>query len=401
MRVLFLTPRLPFPPNRGGEITVFNFLRVLSRTHEVSLVSFYDSPEELAYRGELERYCAHVDMVRRPRKLGTGVLARSVFSRTSYAIARHASAQFAAALRAMVARAAPDVLQVETFVMGQYLSHTGQIPTVLDMHNVTWLIWDRMAEVTSPWLRPFVRIQAARVRRDELAICRAVDLCAPVSSADLVELTRAAGEGIRSVIVTPAVDCELFTPVAPEDAGPEVLFVGSMNYAPNVDAAEYFCHDILPRIAETIPDVHFSIVGANPPPSVTRLAVEGRVHVTGFVPDVRPYYAAAAAVVVPLRVGGGIRMKILEGMALGVPVVSTSIGAEGLGLVPGRDLLIADTPDDFAASVVRLVRDRELRRRLAAQARRTAEQRFSWDAVGATLTGIYESLVPTTSPLYD
>jgi sugar transferase (PEP-CTERM/EpsH1 system associated) len=394
MRVLFLAPRLPYPPTRGGEITVFNFLRVLSRSHEVSLVSFYDSPHELEHRAALERYCKHVAMVRRPAKLDPAVIARTLLGRDSYAVARHASPAFAAAVREMVARTAPDVVQLETFLVGQYLRDVGRIPTVLDMHNVTWLIWDRMVDVTSRWLRPAVRVQASRVRRDEIAVCRAVDLCAPVSDADLAELQRAAGEHIRAVVVTPGVDCDLFTPVTPVDAGPEILFVGSMGYAPNVDAAEYFCRDILPRVAEKVPDVHLSIVGANPSPTVARLAAEGRVTVTGFVPDVRPYYARAAAAVVPLRVGGGIRMKILEGMALGVPMVATSIGAEGLGLVHERELLIADTPEAFAAAVVRLVHDVELRRRLSLQARETAVRRFSWEAVGATLTGIYESIAP-------
>jgi sugar transferase (PEP-CTERM/EpsH1 system associated) len=392
MRILFLTPRLPYPPTRGGEITVFNFLRVLSRTHEVSLVSFYDSPGELEYRAELERFCRHVAMVRRPAKLAPGVVARSLFGRDSYAVARHASAEFAAAVRDAVARNRPDVVQLETFLMGQYLREAGGTPSVLDMHNVTWRMGDRMAEVTSPWLRLPARIQARRVRRDELAVCRAVDLCAPVSETDLVELRREVGDAVRAVVVTPGVDCDLLAPVSPVDAGPEVLFVGSMGYPPNVDAAEYFCRDILPRIAESVPGVHLSIVGANPAPPVTRLAVDGRVTVTGFVPDVRPYYARAAAAVVPLRAAGGIRMKILEGMALAVPMVSTAVGAEGLGLVNERELLIADTPDAFAAAVVRLLREPALRSALAAQARDTAVRRFSWEAVGATLTGIYESI---------
>lgn len=392
MRVLFLSPRLPYPPTRGGEITVFNFLRVLSRRHEVSLVSFFDSPHELQYRDELKRYCAHVEMVRRPTKFAIGVLTRTLFSRASYAVARHASPAFANAVQSVVARARPNVVQLETFLVGQYLPHVGSIPTVLDMHNVTWLIWDRTAELTSLWLRYPVRVQAQRVRRDEIAVCRAVDVCAPVSGADLVELRRVAGDDIRAVVVTPGVDCDLFRPVEAIESGPEVLFVGSMGYPPNVDGAEYFCRDILPRVAAAIPDVHLTIVGAHPAPAVARLAGGGRVTVTGFVPDVRPYYARAAAAVIPLRIGGGIRMKILEGMALGAPMVSTSIGAEGLALAHERELLIADTPGAFADAVIRLVRDGALRRRLAVQARNTAVRQFSWEAVGETLTGIYDSI---------
>ena len=394
MRLLFLTPRLPFPPNRGGEITVFNFLRVLSRTHEVSLVSFYDRPEERGHRAQLERYCRQVELVQRPGKIAPRVVARTLLGTRSYAVERHASGAFAAAVRRVVARVDPDVVQLETFLMGQYLPDVGERPTVLDMHNVTWLIWERTVRVSTPWLRLPLAIQARRVRRDEISVCRAVDVCAPVSDADLAELRRAVGDEIRSVVVTPGVDCDLFTPVAPGTRGAEILFVGSMSYPPNIDGVEYFCRDILPRIAVSVPEVRLTIVGAHPPASIARLADDPRIRVTGFVPDVRPYYEAAAAAVVPLRVGGGIRMKILEGLALGVPMVSTSIGAEGLGLAHGRELLLADEPDAFAAAVVNLIADADLRSRLSAQARDAAVRRFSWEAVGRRLTGIYESLVP-------
>jgi sugar transferase (PEP-CTERM/EpsH1 system associated) len=391
VRVLFLTPRLPFPPNRGGEITVYNFLRVLSRVHELSLVSFYDRPEEQSHRSELERFCRDVEMVLRPGKLAPRVLVRTLTGQRSYAVERHASGEFAAAVRRSVARRPPDVVQVETFLMGQYLKEMTGVASLLDMHNVTWRIWERQAEVTPWWWRPAVRVQAARVRRDEIAVCRAVDVVAPVSEADRAELLAVAGDGIPCTVVTPGVDCELLTPPPRVDRGPEVLFVGSMNYAPNVDAVEFFCAEILPRVAAAVPHVRFTIVGANPPPPVQRLA-NARVTVTGFVPDVRPYYAAASATVVPLRVGGGIRMKILEGLALGAAMVSTTIGAEGLGLADGRDLLVADTAEAFADAVVRLIREPALRAALAAHGRETAVTRFSWDAVGATLTAIYDSL---------
>jgi sugar transferase (PEP-CTERM/EpsH1 system associated) len=396
MRILFLVPRCPYPPTRGGEITVFNFLRVLSRRHELSLVTFYDAPEEENHRSALLKFCARVEMVRRPGKLAPLVLAQTLLTRRSYAVARHASSDFAAAVAKLVREARPDVVQVETFLLGQYLRHTSGVASVLDMHNVTWLIWDRLVQVSAPWLRPAIRLQAARVRRDELAVCGAVDVVAPVSDADLAELRREAGGGIRAVVVTPGVDCDLFTPVAPAVTRPEILFVGSMSYAPNVDAAEYFCREVLPLVTAEVPDVGVSLVGANPAPSVARLASDC-VRITGFVPDVRPYYAAASAVVVPLRVGGGIRMKILEGLALGAPMVSTAIGAEGLGLSNGRELLIADDPAAFAAAVVRLLREPALRAELAVRARAAAVARFSWDAVGETLTGIYASLARTDS----
>ena len=177
MRILFLAPRLPYPPNRGGEITVFNFLRVLSRAHDISLVSFYDSPEEQAYRPELERYCAHLEMVRRPTKLAPGVLARALCTSRSYAVARHASADFAAAVRRIVATARPELAQFETFLVGQYLNEVGEVPTVLDMHNATWLIWERSVAVSPRWIPPG-RASAGEPRAPRRSRCAVPLTCA-------------------------------------------------------------------------------------------------------------------------------------------------------------------------------------------------------------------------------
>jgi glycosyltransferase involved in cell wall biosynthesis len=199
---------------------------------------------------------------------------------------------------------------------------------------------------------------------------------------------------VRATVVVPGVDCETLTPSERPSSSSNLVFVGSMSYRPNVDAAEFFVRQVLPRIAREVPDVTLSIVGAAPAPSVKRLAQDPRVRVTGLVDDVRPYYAAAAASVVPLRIAGGVRMKILEALALGSPVVSTAIGAEGLELEDGRDLLIADTPEQFADAAIRLLRDPQLRDRLARHGRATAVRRFSWDSVARALEAVYDSIVP-------
>ena len=387
MRLLFLTPRLPFPPNRGGEIIIFNVLRQLSARHEIALVTFYDRPEELAHRASLERYCGRVEMVRRPGRLDAAVLLRTLRG-YSYSISRHLSVELRETLRRVRREWRPDVAQVETFVMSSYLSELRGVPTVLHLHDVAWVMWQRMQAVAPRYVRPLVRIETARIRRDELAACRMADMCVTVSAIDRRRLAEAA-PAIHATVVMPGVDCEALTPVVRPAGTRNLVFVGSMSYVPNVDAAEFFVREVLPLIAVEIPDVTLTIVGARPSPSVRRLAQHPRVEVTGLVDDVRPYYAAAAAAVVPLRIGGGVRMKILEAMALGAPVVSTTVGAEGLDLEEGRDLLIADTPSQLAAASIRLLRDAPLRDRLAEQARRTAVERFSWDAVGRRLEQVY------------
>jgi glycosyltransferase involved in cell wall biosynthesis len=214
-----------------------------------------------------------------------------------------------------------------------------------------------------------------------------------VSTIDLQHLQSAAAHAVRATVVVPGVDCDALQPLVRRPSGSNLVFVGSMNYIPNVDAAEFFVNDVLPLIARERPDVTFTIVGARPSAAVRRLAEDPRVSVTGPVDDVRPYYAAAAAAVVPLRAGGGVRMKILEGMALGVPMVSTTIGAEGLSLEHGRELLIGDTPQELADAAIGLLRDPALGDRLARAARETALRRFSWESVAAVLDGVYNSVV--------
>ena len=399
MRLLFLTPRLPYPPNRGGEIIIFNFLRQLAARHEIALVTFYDRPEELAHRASLERYCARVEMIRRPGKTDPLVLLRTLGG-WSYSISRHWSHELRARLQLVLAEWQPALVQVETFVMGAYLPDCRGIPTVLHMHDVAWVMWDRLARVLPFYLRPLVTIEARRIRRDELAACRGASVCVPVSVTDQDRLSAATAEapvGVR--VVAPGVDSEALTPVQRAAGSQNLVFVGSMSYPPNVDAAEFFVRDVLPLIAAVVPEVTLTIVGARPSPAVQRLAANPRVRVTGLVEDVRPFYAAAAATIVPLRIAGGVRMKILEAMALGSPILSTSIGAEGLCLEDGRDLLIADTPDQFAAAAVRLLRDPAIGDALARHARETAIRRFSWESVAETLEQVYRSIVPGERPV--
>jgi glycosyltransferase involved in cell wall biosynthesis len=198
---------------------------------------------------------------------------------------------------------------------------------------------------------------------------------------------------VRVVPIVPGVDTDVLVPLARPAGTHDLVFVGSMHYLPNVDAAVFFVEQVLPRIAREIPDVTFTIVGSRPTMAVRRLTANPRVRVTGAVEDVRPYYAAAAATVIPLRIAGGVRMKILEAMALAMPIVSTTIGAEGLGLQGGRELLLADDAQGLADAAVRILRDPALAGMLSANARAEALRR-SWTAVGASLEAVYDSIRP-------
>jgi sugar transferase (PEP-CTERM/EpsH1 system associated) len=390
MRLLFLTPHVPFPPNRGGEILVDNLIRRLAPRHEIALVTFYDRREELAHRQVLERYCVHVDMVPRPTKFAPSVLLRTLGG-AAYSTSRHMSRAYRATLHTLLRAFRPDIVQVETFVMAQYMANVIAPPTILHMHDVAWSMWNQMSAVAPGYLRPFVRAETRRIHSAEMSAIAQANACVTVSEDD-AELLAAEALPRPSIPIVPGVDCDRLAPVPRPTTGRNLLFVGSMNYLPNVDAAVFFVRDVLPLVRAKLPDVTLTIVGLRPPAIVQRLSDKPGIVVTGTVEDVRPYYASAAVAVVPLRMAGGVRMKILEALAFGMPIVSTSIGAQGLGLRNGHELLIADNPADLAAAIVRLISDPSLRSQLASTARAAAEQRFSWTRAVDALESLYGSV---------
>jgi glycosyltransferase involved in cell wall biosynthesis len=198
------------------------------------------------------------------------------------------------------------------------------------------------------------------------------------------------GVGVPIRIVPNGVDTDFFTPGTDPVDPNRLVFTGAIDYRPNTDGVLYFCAEILPRIHAAEPGATFAIVGRTPPRQVRRLA--HRVLVTGTVPDVRPWMRQAAVFVVPLRVGSGTRLKILEAMATGCAVVSTSLGCEGLEVAPGEDILIGDTPETFAEQVVRCLRDPDLRAQLGARGRALVERRYRWEAIGEELAAFYQEL---------
>jgi Glycosyltransferase len=229
------------------------------------------------------------------------------------------------------------------------------------------------------------------MRRWEARIATIVDKCITTSHVDKERLQSISK--LASVSVIPnGVDVDLLKPLPFKMQSKVLLFVGTLQYPPNVDAASYFAREVFPYVTRQIPDATFVIVGSHPPEKIKKLGREKNIVVSGWVEDILPYYEQSAACVVPLRAGGGTRLKILESMALGRPVVSTSIGCEGLDVTEGRDILIADTTIEFAASTVRLLMDADLRRQLSHNARRLVETRYGWEAIGEDLIRVYSEL---------
>jgi len=257
-------------------------------------------------------------------------------------------------------------------------------PGILFTHNVEAEIWRRHAEnAANPLSRYLLRQQWRRMLRFERTALGRFDLVLAVSEADRDTFQRLYPDTLRSPahVVQTGVDTAYFAPSTAPGRPAHLVFTGSMDWLPNEDGMQYFVRDILPRIRQVEPDATLSIIGRSPTPAVKRLAEDAGIEVTGRVDDVRPHIAAGAVYVVPLRIGGGTRLKIFEAMAMGKAVVSTTVGAEGLPVTPGQNIVIADEPARFAQAVVHMIRDGDARRKIEAAARRIVVDRYDWAAV--------------------
>jgi polysaccharide biosynthesis protein PslH len=399
LEILVLAPFPPYPPRFGGAARVFHLVRVLAREHRVTVLCFA-SAQERAALGPLREICAAVHTVEYPPAFYQKRLyqLRSLFSR-SYSFFLYYSSPMAAALDAELARGRFDLVQ---FAIGHLASHyvvPGRVLRVIDEQNVEYRLLERIARHERSLLRwGFNRVEARKLRREELAGCRRVDAVLTVSEVDRRTLA-ADVPGVPIRLIPNGVDTAYFSqgtePVDPT----ALLFTGAIDYRPNTDGVLYFCEKILPRLHAIAPEAVFTVMGKSPPPNVQALASD-RVVITGAVPDVRPWMRRAAVFVVPLRVGGGTRLKILEALATGRAVVSTSIGCEGLAVTPGEDILVADTPAAFADAVVRCLRDPDLRARLGARGRALVERRYRWEAIGEELSDFYRELAGARRPSY-
>ena len=390
MEVLVVAPYPPYPPLFGGAARVYHLLRTLAAEHRITLLCFA-SRAEREQLGPLHDICAAVHTVEYPtgtrwRRLyqTRSLLGRAYFYYVGY------SRQMGRALARLLTRQWFDVIQTEFSHMAYYRIPPGPL-RILDEHNVEYRVLERTwRQERDPIRRVYTHVQADKFRRDELAACRRADAVLTTSETDR-EVLAPALAGMPMRVVPNGVDTEFFSPTDQPEDPTRLLFTGAMNYAPNADGVGYFCSEIWGHIRAARPSTSLAIVGKEPPPHVRHLA-DDRIVVTGTVPDVRPWMRQASVFVVPLRVGGGTRLKILEALACGRAVVSTSLGCEGLEVTDGKDILVADTASKFADAVLRCLGDPGLRRALGRQGRAVVERRYRWEAIAKDLSDFYREL---------
>ncbi len=400
MRILWLNAGLLLPLDKGGKLRTWHLMRHLAQRHEITYLSFADPDTSPADREGMREVAAHVQVVpRRDPAKGTPAFyadaAWRLFDPLPYAIGKYRSADYRAKLRELLDGGHFDLVVCDFLVPAVSLPATLPCPAVLFTHNVEAEIWRRHHErQTDPVRRFLFRQQWQRMSRFEGDTVSRFDLVLAVSDTDGDTLQRLYGPRMRgpAFTVDTGVDTTFYTPQGTAVAPAHLVFTGSMDWIPNEDAMTHFCHDILPLIRVREPGATLSIVGRAPTPAVQRLADLPGVEVTGRVDDVRGYIEKAAVYIVPIRIGGGTRLKIYEAMAMGKAVVSTTIGAEGLPVTDDQNVCIADAPGAFADAVVALLRDPARRARLEHAARDLVVRKHDWSAVAGQLNDALESV---------
>jgi glycosyltransferase involved in cell wall biosynthesis len=393
MRILLLTQVVPFPPDSGPKIKTYNVLRYLALHHDVHLVSFARSAQEEAHAQMLRRYCQDVTTVplRRSRVRDAAALATSLLNGRPFLVERDDSRGMRAAIADQLARFSFDAVHADQLSMAQFAIDLPLPLRVLDEHNAVWTIV-RRSGASSPWgpIRWLAALEWRKLRRYEWDICQDFDQLTVVSPEDLVGLRDPARPEPAARVIPIAVDTEELAFSPPTAESRDVLSVATMFYPPNVEAIHWFATDIFPLVRQALPHTTFRIVGSRPPPKITALATpDSGIVVTGYVPDLSEVLRQSGVLIVPLKSGSGMRVKILEAFSRGIPVVSTTIGVEGIDARAGEHLLVADDAAGFARAVVQVLEDRALAERLARNGRRLVEERYDWQTALAELDAIY------------
>jgi sugar transferase (PEP-CTERM/EpsH1 system associated) len=383
MRLLWVYSDFLHPTNRGGQIRTLETLKCLHKRHEVHYAGLWN-PKFPEGPARAKEYASYVYPVRRKVIAKTSPaflfqLAKGLVSEMPVAVFRHQSDELRATVDRLLREHSFDHVVCDFLSSAPHFSDLSR--AVLFQHNVEAMIWKRHLEhASSPLRRYYFRRQARLMLEYERQVCRSVKSIIAVSEADSQKMRELYGAS-RVTAVPTGVDVDFFRPTTEAQQASDLVFVGSMDWMPNIDGVVWFVNEVLPLIKRKLPQCSLAVVGRTPGREVTELAErESGIRITGTVADVRPWLWESKVSIVPLRIGGGTRLKIYEAMAAGAPVVSTTIGAEGLDIAPGENILLADEPEAFAEACVRLISDANERRRLADAARQHVETKHSWEA---------------------
>lgn len=394
LRILWIKSGGLLPLDTGGKIRSYQLAKQLARKHDVTVFTFYpelanDPHPELA-RAFSRVICIPLKLAKRASLLDCWHYGRNLFSGRPHAMTKYCRPEVARQLGEHLQKAEYDVLICDFLLTAAVIPWETPCPKIIFTHNVEALIWQRHYQVSrNPFWKAVAWREYRTMEKMERHFLSQADHVLTVSKQDCEAFAEYVDRRKITVIET-GVDVEYFRPDFSAPNSDSMIFTGSMDWLPNEDAISYFAKDILPRLTKSFPNRLLTVVGRSPSARLQALAVkEPGLKITGRVPDIRPYMQNSAVYVVPLRIGGGTRIKIFEAMAMGKPVVSTSIGAEGLPVKHGENILLADTPEEFANSVQLLFRDAALRERIGRSARALVESNHSWASVASRFDSVF------------
>lgn len=398
MQILFLSQVLPYPLDAGPKMRSYYVLRHLVQNHNVTLVTFVRDTDKAEYISHLAEFCDAVYTVpmRRSKIKDGKFLLQSLVEQKPFLITRDYVPAMADTLRQLTDAKAFDVIHADQLWMAQYaLAAKAMQPTaklIMDKHNAVHHIPQRLAkEEKNPLKRLFLAREAQLMAKFEPETCQKFDYSVWVTDVDrqavLPKAAKVNGHSPSKVIPICASPGQVAA-VESNPNGRRITFLGGLHWPPNAQGILWFAQQVFPKIQDKVPDAILTAIGKNPPAGLTGPGIE----TTGYVVDPMPYLAETAAFIVPLHAGGGMRVKILDAWSWGLPIVSTTIGAEGIDIEPGSDILIADTAEDFAQAVIRILDDKTLSRRLSQNGRQTVLEKYNWQTVYAAWDCVYQEL---------
>jgi polysaccharide biosynthesis protein PslH len=401
MKILWVKPGKLLPLDTGGKLRTYHILRQLASCHELTYLSYYSGERDENYDREIVQHVPGTVSVA-TRAIGSDSLGRyadylrRIALPAPYAVSQFAAREVQQMLNNWIPQRRFDVAVCDFLASTLNFPETLATPTALFQHNVESLLWKRRADFETKWLdRVVAKFEYAKMKHFEPQQARRFHHVIAVSEADR-QVMKEMVDSARISVVPTGVDLSQYR-YDPDlrPASRLVVFVGSMDWQPNIDGVEFFCEEIWPLVLAKVPDARFRVVGRDPHPRVMKLR-SGSVEITGTVPSVVDHLRQAVVFVVPLRMGGGTRIKIYEGMAMGKATVSTTVGAEGLDVQHGRDILLEDSPSGFADAITAFLQDEQMRRRYEAAAAATA-RKYDWSVIALRFVEVLEKTIAAAS----
>jgi glycosyltransferase involved in cell wall biosynthesis len=393
MKILMLTPYLPYPLHSGGQIRSYNLLKNLAQKHDITLFSFIRSSAEKKYIKELQQFCTHVQVFKRRQAWDIRNILLSGFTPFPFLVSIYLSGQFKAAIAQELSSGNYDLIHAETFYVMPNLPTSINTPVLLVEQTIEYLVYQCFVEdfKFAP-LKPLLYFDVLKIKLWEKYFWKKATRLVAMSDSDKRIMQRTV-KGLKIDVVANGVDVDFFAKTKMKKSKqPTILFVGNFKWLPNKDAAVFLTKRIWPLIRRALPQAKLWIVGRNPTPEILKLAHQSQVTVTGNIEDIRDAFNQASVLLAPIRNGRGTKYKVLEAMASEVPVVTTKLGIEGIDAQNGQSVLVAESAQNLAKKTIQVLTNARLAKRLAAKAKKLVYDQYNWQIISLQLDKIYQQL---------